>query len=159
MAFGSSVTNLSQYAIGSAGYIVKINTAELLAETIEAIQAQASPSSTPAPVSGPTSVSNLFSYLNSSEGPDLAFSSSDGECNVFFNTTTFPYSATTRYALFGKRKPQNCVSDSEYLDLPDRDLNLLFAYCMEMAYAMKKGGTLKGTYERIKVLERAIRGE
>lgn len=157
--FGSSVTNLSQYGIGSAGYVVKINTAELLAERIESIQAQASPSSTPEPVSGQTTVDALFSYLNDSNAPDLAYNYSDGECNVFFNTTTFPYVATTRYALFGKRKPQNCTSDADYLDVPDRDLTLLLAYCMDIAYTMKKGGTIKGIYDKIKILERTIRIE
>lgn len=156
--YGSMVTNLIQNGIGTAGYIVKINTADLLAETIESVQAQASPTSTPDPVSGAVGIDALYGYLNDSDAPDLAYNYSDGECSIFFNTTTFPYSATTRYALFGKRKAQNCTSDADLLDCPDRDLNLLSLYCLQLAYALKKGGTPKWIYDKIKVEERNIRG-
>lgn len=158
MAYGSIITNVSQNAIGSIGYIVKINTAELLAETIESVQAQASPSSTPDPVSGPVGISALYGYLNDTESPDLAYNYSDGECSIFFKTTVFAYSATTRYALFGKRKAQNCTSDADLLDCPDRDLNLLSLYCLQLAYALKKSGTPKWIYDRIKTEERTLRG-
>jgi hypothetical protein len=159
MAFGSTVANLVQNAIGSAGYIVKINTADLLAEKIEAVQAQAGPSSTPEPVEGSTSIAGLYEYLNDSDCPDLAYNYSDGECSIFFKTTVFAYSATTRYALFGKRKAQNCTSDADLLDIPDRDINLLAAYCLGTAYALKKGGTPKFVKDTIKNAEQEIRNE
>jgi hypothetical protein len=159
MAFGSSVSYLTQNAVGSYGYIVKINTAELLAERIEAVQAQDSSSDTPEPVEGNTSISALYAYLNDSACPDLAYNYSDGECSIFFKTSVFPYEATTRYALFGKRKAQNCTSDSDLLDCPDRDLNLLIAYCLDVAYQLKKNGTPKWIYDKIKIAERALRNE
>lgn len=159
MAFGSIVTNLTQNAIGSYGYIVKINTADLLAETIESVQAQDDPATTPEPVTGQVSIATLYSYLDDSGCPDLAYNYSDGECSIFFKTTEFAYSATTRFALFGRRKAQNCTSDADLLDLPDRDLNLLAAYCMQLAYALKKGGIPKWIYETVKNGEQTIRGE
>ena len=87
--FGSSVTQLTR-SIGTAGYIVKINTADLLVEKIESVQAQAGPSSTPEPVSGSIGIDALYGYLNDSECPDLAYSYGDGECSIFFNATVFP---------------------------------------------------------------------
>lgn len=157
MAFGSSVTGLTQQAEGTYGYIVKINTANLLAQTIESVQAQTATDDTPEPVSGQTQVSSLYGYLNDSNAPDLAFNYSDGECQIFFNTSVFPYDALTRFALFGKRKAQNCESDGDLLDCPDRDLNLLLAYCLQTAYSLDKNGVPKWIYDRIKTGEREIR--
>lgn len=157
MAFGSAVTGVAQNAVGSYGYIVKINTAELLAETIEAVQAQDSTSDTPEPVVDAVSIAALHGYLNDSACPDLGFSFSDGECSIFFKTSVFPYVSTTRYALFGLRKAQNCTADGDYLDCPDRDLNLVFAYCLQLAYNLKKSGTPKHIYDTIKNGEKDIR--
>lgn len=158
MAYGSSVTNVTQNAIGLYGYIIKINTAELLAQTIDSVQAQVSPSSTPETVSGSVSIAALYNYLDSTECPDLAYNYSDGECSIFFKTTVFDYTAATRFALFGKRKAQNCTSDADLLDCPDKDLNLLAAYCLQTAYGLKKGGVPKWIYETIKNGEAEIRG-
>ena len=158
MAFGSSITGLTKQAEGEYGYIVKINTANLLAQIIESVQAQSAADDTPEPVSGQTSVSSLYGYLNSSVAPDLAYNYSDGECQVFLLTSVFPYDALTRFALYGKRKAQNCTEDSDLLDCPDRDLNLLLAYSLRIAYGLKKGGTPKWISDKIKIGEREIRG-
>ena len=158
MAFGTSVSALSQSAIGLYGYIIKINTANLLAQTITSVQAQASPTTTPEPVSGATTYAALYAYLDEANCPDLAYSYADGECSIFFKTSIFAYAAETRVALFGKRKAQNCDDDSDLLDVPDKDLNLLVAYCLKLAYSLKIGGTPKYVQNLVDNNEQVIRG-
>lgn len=158
MAFGSMVTNLLQQAIGTNGYVIKADVSILLASSIESIQIQAAPADTPEPFTTSTSLDVLLSYLNNAGSPIAAFSSTDSECWIYLDTAEFPYTSTTRFALIGKRRPQNLASDYEYLDLPDKDLNLVIAYCLELAYSLKKNGVPKYVYDSIKKGEKDIRG-
>lgn len=231
MAFGADISTLTRYTVGIYGYIVKINTASLLAYLITAVQAQASETSTPEPVTEDVSLDTLQGYVNSEDCPNLAFAIGDGECWVFFktdgtdaetrsNTTDyvvgdvvknsdstkrficvtggqsgssepavfstadedtgditdgdvvwnylddipisggFPYSSTTRLALFGYRNAQGTTSDSDKLDLPDKDINLLKAYVLKDAYMMSKRGYVpKSVEDTIKTEEKRIREE
>jgi hypothetical protein len=157
--FGSTVTQLVQHAVGTYGYILKIDTSVLLAESISSVVAQASAIETPAPVSGSTIIATLYSYLEDVNCPDLAYNASNSECSIFFKTSEFPFVDDTRYALFGKRKSQNCSNDNDYLDCPDRDLHLLIAYCLELSYAISKGGVPKWVTDKIKTEEKRVRDE
>lgn len=227
MAFGTAITELDVVANGDFGYIVKIDTASLLAQIIESVQVQASAYSTPEPTKSSVSMDTLYSYLNNQGCPLIAFHYSDGECWLFVkdngsntvaragttayavddivknaaadkryicveagisaalepagmsgNTSgitdgtvtwdylddiplanSYPYTSTTRFALFGKRKPQNCTDDSDELDLPDRDLSLLNAYCLSISYGLKKTGVPKWINTNIKEGEYGLRNE
>lgn len=160
MAFGSDITTLNQDAIGSAGYIVKIDTVYLLAHSIEQVQAQIDPDDTPAPVSEEVAYSTLYGYLNDSGCPDLAFANNEGELAVFLKTTVFPYLSTTRIAVFGKRIAQNASVDADLLDVPDKDIELVKAYALKEAYSTAKGGYVpKSVNDTIKVEERRINNE
>lgn len=160
MAFGQSITDITRDSIGTYGYIAKVNTVDLKTYVIEEVQAQADPSDTPAPVTAGVSRDTLFAYLNDSGCPDLAFCDAEGECNIFLKTSEFPYLSTTRIALFGKRIAQDATTDSDKLDVPDRDIELVKAYALKDAYITKKNGYVpKGVSDTIKVEERRINNE
>ena len=228
MAFGTPITNLERNITGNYGYIVKVNAPSLLAYEITSVQAQDSPSHTPAPVEPETDINTLFSYLESSSCPALAFFFGNGDCWIFFkgdgtdsqewvqatyykvgdiikNSTadrrfvctvagtsdstessefatadestgditdgtatwnfldaipldgSYPYLATTRFALTGRRKSQNAISDADLLDLPDKDLSLLEAYSLQSAYRISKGGYVpRDILKTIAIEERRI---
>jgi hypothetical protein len=159
LAFGSSITGLAQQAIGTYGYVVKIDTTTLLASVIDSIQLQASASDTPEPIVTPVTLDVLLSYPDDANCPTAAFASSDGECWIFLDVSDYPYVTTTRLALIGRRKPQNVSSDYEYLDMPDKDLNLAIAYCLKLAYVLKKAGCPKWIKDHIDAGELSIRNE
>ena len=104
MAFGAMVTDFAQAAVGSAGYTIKVSLINDLLVSVDAVQAQASASSTPAPVTDETIITTLLGYLNSDDAPDLAYYFSEGEITIFFNSTTFDYVDDTRFAIWGYRK-------------------------------------------------------
>ena len=133
MAFGNKVTELTQIAIGTTGYVVRIDTTSLIAYSITGVQAQASASDTPEPVTSEVSLNVLMSYLNDTDGPDLAFYYGYGEVYIYFNTTTFPYVDTTRFILIGKRNPLKATSGTDKLDIADKDLELFMAYAIKYA--------------------------
>lgn len=154
MSYGNSVTELTQKAVGQYGYIIKIDTTGLLAYKIEMVQAQILPINTPAVISSPVSNAVLYNYLNDPNCPNLAFNYSNNQCSIFFKIDAFPYTSTTRYALFGKRISQNCLTDADYLDCPNKHLNLLTYYCLSLGYTTVKKGVPTYIKEAIEANER-----
>lgn len=224
MAFGTLITDISQSARGLFGYLLKINTANLAAYSIDAVQAQVGAYDVPIPATQEVSKNVLQSYLNDENCPLLAFNYGNGELNIFCKGTgadvpalvvateyaigdyvlksnkvykcitsgitadpsptypasgtvtdgtsifefvanvpipdSIPYLSTSRIAVFGKRQAQNTSSDTDLLDLPDKDIELLKAYALEDAYGMAKGGYVpKWVKDKIRTEERRLRAD
>ena len=158
MAFGNPVTDFDQQAIGDYGYIVKIDAVSLLALEVDAVQAQASASSTPSPVTAETTRNAIEGYLNDSACPDLAFNFSGSDVLVFFKTSVFAYASDTRIALFGKRFAQNVSDDATKMDILDDDIALLLAYMMQLAALSLKNTKLKYIEDWVETEEKKITG-
>lgn len=158
--FGNSVTDFSQQAIGTYGYTVKIATdpTSLNAAEITAVQAQASASDTPSPVTSEVSINTIQGYLNDFACPDLAFNFDGGNVTIFFKTSVFAYVSATRVALVGKRNAQATTADSDLLDIVDDDLGLLIAYILQSAYLSFKNTKSKAVEDSIETEERKITG-
>jgi hypothetical protein len=71
----------------------------------------------------------------------------------------FPYAATTRFAVMGLRKAQPAVDDSDYLDFPDKDADLVKAYVIGMVWLIKKKLIPLNILNQIKSLEFKITNE
>lgn len=138
MAFGNAVNELEQSAVGTVGYIIKVDTHNLRAYNIEFVQAQAEATSTPAPATIASTLETLMGYLNDNSAPDLAFYDGLGECYIFFKTSVFPYIADTRFAMYGRRNAYTIGSTTQYLDILEEDLDLFLAYAIKTA-AMLSG--------------------
>ena len=159
MSFGNSITEFSQVAVGTTGYTIKCDTTSLLFDKLNQVQAQASATDTPSPAVAEVTQAQLQQYLNSASAPDLAFNYGNGEATIFFKTSVFPYEETTRFALFGLRNIQKCTSDSDFLDVPDKDFALVQAYALEQAGIISKGAAQKNILDTIEDEERRVRNE
>lgn len=53
-------------------------------------------------------------------------------------TDTIAYAATTFIEVFGYRNTQACVNESDKLDVPDKDINLVLNYALATVWNMKK---------------------
>lgn len=224
MAFGTQITNITRDSIGYFGYILKINSADLLAYSIDAVQAQVDTYDTPVPYASEVTKNTLYGYLNDESCPLLAFNHSNGELSIFCKGTgsdvpavvvtteyaindyvrvsnrvykcitsgitenptpayptsgnvtdgtaifqfvanvpipdSIPYLSTSRIAVFGKRNAQNTTSDSDLLDVPDKDIELVKAYALENAFGIAKNGYIpKWIKDRIKDEERRLRND
>lgn len=160
MAFGSLVTDFDQQAIGAYGYTIKIpiDPTGLNANVIYAVQAQASSSDTPEPVTTKVLLSTLESYLNDSACPDLAFAADNSNLFIFFATATFDYVADTRFAVFGLRNAQPTTVDTDLLDIIDDDLELLIAYIIQAVWLSFKFTKNKYIEDAVATEERKITG-
>lgn len=137
--FGNKITDLTQIAIGTVGYIIKIDVkSSIFAYDITAVQAQDNAGSVPAPVTTEVSLDTLMGYLNDSAAPDLAFNYGYGEVTIFLKTSVFPYVDTTGLVMFGKRNPIKLTSFNDKLDIDDKDIELF------SAYVIKYGSILSG---------------
>lgn len=70
-----------------------------------------------------------------------------------------PYAATTIFVVEGLRNAQNCVNDSDKLDVPDKDIGLVLLYAKDLAWQGVKNYTPKNILDRIKIEENRIRLE
>lgn len=131
MAFGNKVTELSQIAVGTVGYVVRADTTSLLAYSITAVQVQADPADTPAPVTEENSLDTLLGYVNDTEAPDAAFNYGYGEVHIFLKASVYAYITTTRFVLIGKRNPIKITDLEDKLDIPDKDMELFLSYCLK----------------------------
>lgn len=70
-----------------------------------------------------------------------------------------PYATTTIFVIEGYRNAQNVSSDSDKLDVPDKDINLVALYVRDLAWQGVKNYTPKNILDRIKIEENRIRLE
>jgi len=157
MAFGNSVTDFSQISIGTVGYTIRIDTTGLRAFRVRFVQAQASASDTPSPVTSEVALETIQEYLNSNVAPDLAFNFGYGEVTVFFKISVFPYTTNTRIALFGERNPVAMVQPDDKADFADQDLELFTNYVLKHAYILQKIPVPGNIERRIRELENDIK--
>jgi hypothetical protein len=223
MAFGNKVTDFPQFAIGIGGYIIKVQTTDILASVIDHVQAQDDSKDTQVVAADETDIVTLHNLLDNLVPPHLAFNNKEGEVSIFFKgsgadspdweadkyynvgdvikdtlskwrfrcvtagnsggsepswtTSTvitdnevrwqyietiprpdsYPYADSTRFALFGKRKAQPLVADDEKLDVPDRDIDLVRAYAMKIAYKLKENRIPPTVINEIDENERMVR--
>lgn len=71
----------------------------------------------------------------------------------------FPYAATTRFAVMGLRKAQPATDDSDYLDFPDKDSDLVKAYVLAAVWLIKKKVVPINIQNQVKALEFKITNE
>jgi hypothetical protein len=159
MAFGNAVTEFSQVAVGAYGYTIRVDASTLRPHKIANIQIQASPTSTSAPVTNEVSANVLSGYLENSDCPDVAFNFSGSEVLIFLKTAIYPYISTTRLAFGGLRNAQETTADTDYIDVPARDIDYLCALCMARAYKLQQRNMPQAIREDIELHEEAIRNE
>jgi hypothetical protein len=150
MAFGNPVTDFNQIAIGANGYLIRINTTQLLAEEVKMLQIQSGTSELPTPFSAEETPVQVKSYPESDgEVPNASFNFSGMECLVFLKSSKYPYTATTRLALDGYRTVQTVTDEDDLLDVPNKDIPLLTALVLKRMYAISGGGIPQGVEEEI----------
>ena len=156
---GNAVTEFSKLVEGTTGYVIKVNTAALLFEKVNSVQAQAESADTPEPVTAETTLNIIQGYLNDTGCPDLAFNHDRSTITIFFKTSAFPYISTTRFALFGLRKAQATTAGTDYIDCPEKDIELAQHYALDIAYKLKKTIAPDTILDRISELEQGINDE
>ena len=72
---------------------------------------------------------------------------------------SFPYTSTTRFALFGSRKAQDADDDSTVLDFPDKDLQLVLDYALALAWGTVKKKVPDSVSTSIEVEESRVRND
>jgi hypothetical protein len=155
--FGTSVIGITQMAVGTYGYVIRIDTTALRSYDITGVQAQSSAIFTPAPTMTEVSLDILMSYLEDSECPDLAYHYGYGEVYIFFKTTVFAYATDTRFALIGKRNPIKLTSLDDNLDIADKDLDLFVAYVLKYAAILSRQAVPFEIEKTIKQKEQEIK--
>lgn len=157
--FGSPVTDYTDRVIGSVGYIIKLDISHLLYEKITSIQAQVGASNTPVGIDTEVSIIDLYNYLNATDAPDLAYNQAYNTLTIFFRTSVYDYVADTRFDIKGYRIPQAITSDTDFLDIPDRDIEY-FLLTVKRLIAMAKNNSSPETItSRISELETKIINE
>ena len=126
-----TITTVDQVGIGTYGYMVKLDTTNIVAYDVNFIQAQADSTGISSNPSGSSvSIETLASYLENDACPDLAFNYTHGMCTMFFKTTAYPYTSDTFVTLFGKRNALRLVDDNDIADFPDELIELFSAYAI-----------------------------
>lgn len=124
-----SVTLFTRHGIGTEGYIIKRKVSDLNATSISFIQINTDTASSD-PITSETAITTLHSYINDASCPDVAYSLNGDTLTIFLKDTVYPYSATTKFAIYGKR---NAIANSGYVDVPSNLLELFINYCIREA--------------------------
>ena len=138
MSTNITITTLDQVQTGTYGYLVKLDTTNILAYDINFIQAfGVIASASGNPTSGSVTTETLASYLELSSCPDLAFNYTHGMLTMFFKTSTWPYTTDTEITLFGKRNAIKLTNENDNADFPDELIELFSAYAIKFASMLK----------------------
>jgi len=138
MSTNFTITTVDQVQTGTYGYLVKIDTTNIIAYDISFIQAYAviaGVSSTPSGSS--ISVKTLAEYLERETSPDLAFNYTHGMLTIFLNTVAYPYTTDTEITIFGRRNAIKLAKDDDIADFPDELIELFSAYTIKFASLLK----------------------
>lgn len=146
-----TVTDYSQALTGTYGYLIKIDLQTLLYEKLKTVYAGT-------PVSGDMEKNALLIYLEDPKCPDVAYNYSGKELTIFFKTAKFPFLETTVFDLFALREAQKAVLDTDYIDVPDKDLQLYLDFIIEEACNLTDQRVPQSVQERIRLNQQIIKG-
>lgn len=147
--FGNRVTDFNQAAVGSKGYILKLDITELQASDVIAVQAQTDDSNTLAPSLREMSLTSLQMLLEHNSVLTTAFCILDNICYIFFNSEFFPYANGTRFIIDFVRGPKIASNDTDFLDISDRFISLVKLYALRQTYLIVKGQSPRNILDEI----------
>jgi hypothetical protein len=140
MAFGSLITDGTQESVGTNGYVVGFDLANLNIVNINQVQLQNAVSLVMSAVDiNNTSKATLFAYNQDANAPDFAWSSEGTRVYVFCKTTVYPYTSQTRIAFWYNAQPEELSALSDVVipnRLPAEARNLLVLLCAKEAQTL-----------------------
>ena len=127
--YGTAITVGAEVASGSHGYIVRFNLQANDVQSVTQVQAEATGPVFSDVIQSPVDLATLAGYLALASPPDIAWSFSGGNLDVFLKTSKFPFESTTALAIWWMKNALNVALVTEYLDVPDpaRELARLMA--------------------------------
>lgn len=134
MAFGNPVTDLTQVAIGTNGYILSVDLESQEIDDAIQVQAQKNGITLSAPITDKSSISDLFSLPENSAPPSLAFAQDGTIVYIFLKTSEYAYVSSNRIAVWYSRNPKNVVSTSDKLDIPQEAKELFKMLVLDTMY-------------------------
>jgi hypothetical protein len=135
--FGKAITDYVQFSIGLYGYIVSMDLADLNAKVVTGIQAAQGSSVSPV-INEEKTIAEINELVNDITCPNLAYCISSDILYLFVKTSAYPYNATTKFVVYGKRyaKPLSSLDDS--LDIKETEVELF------INYALREGSLYQG---------------
>ena len=132
MAFGLAVSDYAAQQ-GSYGTIIKVNISAELPYAINWVRGESVGEVKSDPVSTGVSLQTLYSYLESSTCPDIAWSFNGVTLSIFFKTGEYD----TRFAFEEYRHSKLLSAVTDYIDVPEDLLPLFRLYVMRSIQHLK----------------------
>ena len=156
MAFGNIVTSGVQAAVGSNGYVASFDLTNQEPQRVFQVQAE-NTGVLSTPVTSVVALDVLFGYPENSSPPDLAFAQNGNTVYVFFKTSKYPFTSSSRVAFWFYRNAKNVTGTTSKLDIPQEARELMKAMTLEKLYNDLGKPVLFDTQETIR-LEKADLG-
>ena len=144
------------------GYVVVVGLNELFAEKVNSINLSKDGSVFPGEqlsyqVTSQTDLTKLMELPYTDNAPDLAFTESSNLLYMYLDNRIFPYGKSVRFFVIGTRTGIPITSLSDYIDVPEKDMELFIKYSIREA-AQLKGKPIPPSIEMdIKELESNFR--
>ena len=134
--FGNAITDGAVISTGTYGYIVRFSLATQEVNSMLQIQ-MAQTSGTPVlsdVVTAGVSQAILAGYPELATCPDLAFSLTGLNLDVFLKTATYPYVAANRLGFWFYKDGTNVTGSSDKIDVPQEARELFKLMCLREGY-------------------------
>ena len=131
--FGNPVTDGTQSAIGTNGYVASFDLTNHEPQRVFQVQAQKD-GVLSTPITSVVALDVLFAYPEASSPPNLAFAQNGNVVFVFFKTATYPFTADSRITFWFYRNAKNVSGTGSKLDIPQESKELCKAMILEKLY-------------------------
>lgn len=135
MSFGNVITDGTQQAVGTNGYIVSFDLSGESIKTCNGVQLQNSVSLVLSEISiASVELATLQNYPEDADCPELAFSQNDSVISVFCKTSSYPYTSQTRIAFWFSKNTDVITTTSDNIipnNMPASAMNLLMLKCIK----------------------------
>lgn len=120
MAFGNLITDGTQVAVGTYGYVASFDySAERIKQVIGAQLQDVAAEELSGVEASAASRDALMAYAEDANCPDFAWYAAGSTVFVFCKTSVYPYSSNTRLAIYFYSNPEPVTATSDTL-IPDR---------------------------------------
>lgn len=121
------IVTYNQYAIGTYGYIVRINTTNIRLSSITSVIVSDIADNVTDTITSATDIDTLYRHLEDSDCPNASYYFSGSILTLFVKLSKYAYDGNTEFSIIGYRSTDEI---GEYVDIASEDLELFINYAI-----------------------------